>query len=222
MSDRSLIRSLNRPDYRDEEKTPAFRPGSFMISMRNVLRVALIIALLVVSLYTPAVVCAWPHFQVPTDRLSVYFTRSASDDPATALIALYSGVPAGGYIYIDIYSLTHPSIVRAILKTKKRGVQVFIITDSEQSQKTNERAALKILSGSGIPIKTNTFNGYMHMKVSIINGQWITTGSYNYSSAASSRNKENLLVIPATVDQGIINRYQADFEGQWKNTYDYR
>jgi phosphatidylserine/phosphatidylglycerophosphate/cardiolipin synthase-like enzyme len=43
----------------------------------------------------------------------------------------------------------------------------------------------------------------------------VTTGSYNYSQAASSTNDEVLVVIK---DQSIANDWEAQFERMWNDT----
>ena len=161
---------------------------------------------------------------VSQGRMSLYFTRHGitGQDPANVLKVLYSKVPPRGYIYVAIYSLTHPTIIQALLDAKKRGVDVFVITDTEQSRNLKQKTALRILKEAGIPVKQNTYHGLMHLKLSVINDIWATTGSFNYTSSASTINKENLLVIPSGVGPDVIKQYREEFEKLWNNAEDYQ
>jgi phosphatidylserine/phosphatidylglycerophosphate/cardiolipin synthase-like enzyme len=52
----------------------------------------------------------------------------------------------------------------------------------------------------------------MHHKYTVINGQTVITGSYNWSDAADTNNWENLLVIQ---DQEMADKYSKDFNRLW-------
>jgi hypothetical protein len=130
---------------------------------------------------------------VPRDNVEVYFPRQPHQDPAPVLAYLYGN--AQGNLDIAIYSLTNPTIVRAIGDAYKRGVNVRIITDRIQSAGATQKHAMNDLITIGVPIKTETHAGLMHLKMSIIDSKVATTGSYNYSKAASEDNDEMFLVI---------------------------
>ena len=56
-------------------------------------------------------------------------------------------------------------------------------------------------------------SGLMHLKVSIIDDQTVTTGSYNYSEDASTRNDEVLVVLR---DPTMAKAWEAEFNAMWK------
>jgi phosphatidylserine/phosphatidylglycerophosphate/cardiolipin synthase-like enzyme len=116
---------------------------------------------------------------------------------------------------IAIYSLTHPDIVAAIKEAKKRGVTVRIISDKIQSTGKTQDEALKLLGSAGIPMKVNKHNGLMHLKVTIADKKVATTGSYNYSQAASTSNDEVLMVIH---DEAAAKAFTDQFERMWNDT----
>ncbi len=58
----------------------------------------------------------------------------------------------------------------------------------------------------------------MHMKVSIIDNQIVTTGSYNYSESASTRNDEVLLVLR---DPTMAKAWEAEFNQIWNDHQEY-
>ncbi|CAM3526579.1 phospholipase D-like domain-containing protein [Paenibacillus lupini] len=116
---------------------------------------------------------------------------------------------------IAIYSLTDPDIVAAIKDAKKRKVNVRIITDKVQAAGKSQTEALKILGSAGIPIKVNSHSGLMHIKMTIADKKIGTTGSFNYSQAASEQNDEILMVI-RTAD--VAKNFSAQFDKMWADT----
>lgn len=116
---------------------------------------------------------------------------------------------------IAIYSLTKNDIVDAILAAQKRGVKVRIITDQQEAQNKSQAGDLQRLRAAGIPIKENTHSGLMHLKVTIADGSVVTTGSYNYSQAASTTNDEVLVMIR---DSNIAKDWEKQFNRMWDDT----
>lgn len=142
---------------------------------------------------------------------NVYFPRRG-DDPASALAALY--MSTSSTLDIAIYSLTHPQIVKAIGDTYKRGIPVRIITDRIQAAGTTQKHAMNDLLTIGIPIKVDSHSGLMHLKMSIVDNNIATTGSYNYSKGASEDNDEILLVIK---EPWFAQICQMEFDRMWNS-----
>lgn len=115
---------------------------------------------------------------------------------------------------IAIYSLTDPDIVGAIKDAKKRGVNVRIITDKQQAAGKTQTEALKLLGSAGIPIKINSHSGLMHLKMTIADKKIATTGSFNYSKAASESNDEILVVIR---NAEVAKNFTVEFEKMWND-----
>jgi phosphatidylserine/phosphatidylglycerophosphate/cardiolipin synthase-like enzyme len=139
----------------------------------------------------------------------LYFPRTGAD-PAPILSNIYG--KATNKIDIAIYSLTHPTIVKAITDAKKRGIQVRVISDKIQSAGATQKHAINDLLLNSIPVKINTHSGLMHLKISIVDNTMVTLGSYNYSKAASETNDEVLIVI---TDPNIILTCQNEFDRLW-------
>jgi phosphatidylserine/phosphatidylglycerophosphate/cardiolipin synthase-like enzyme len=116
---------------------------------------------------------------------------------------------------VAIYSITKTDIVNAIVAAKKRGVKVRIITDRTEASNKYQRAALTVMKNAGIPIKVNKHSGLMHLKVAIIDNKIVATGSYNYSTAASTTNDENLVVLH---DSTMAKDYEIQFNRMWNDT----
>jgi phosphatidylserine/phosphatidylglycerophosphate/cardiolipin synthase-like enzyme len=115
---------------------------------------------------------------------------------------------------IAIYSLTYPDIVQAIKDAQKRGVTVRLISDKLQSSGKSQVEALKILGSAGVPTKINKHSGLMHLKMIVADKKIATTGSFNFSKAATTDNDEVLLVIR---NEETAKAFSDQFEKMWND-----
>ncbi|GIM47267.1 phospholipase D [Collibacillus ludicampi] len=149
----------------------------------------------------------------PSEKPNVEWAfTQAEQHPEKKLIEVIDGTKSS--LDIAIYSLTKPDIVQAIEKAHERGVQVRIITDHQEAQNKTQQQALKRLREKGIPIKENTHKGLMHLKVTIADKSVVTTGSFNYTTAASTTNDEVFVVIH---DPIMAKDWEAQFEHMWND-----
>ncbi len=117
---------------------------------------------------------------------------------------------------IAIYSITNEDIVASILKAKERGVKVRLITDASASHFAPQQRMLALLLRAGIPIKENRpKTGLMHLKLTIVDDQWVAWGSYNYSWSASTINDEMLTVLQ---DPLFAQQCTHEFNRLWTST----
>ena len=117
---------------------------------------------------------------------------------------------ASSSIYIAIYSFTLDSISDAVIRAKKRGLDVKVIYDSDQSK--NDASDDERLSNEGIKIAYRNGSGYMHNKFTILDMNVVATGSFNYSNNADTRNEENLVFIEST---GLAEKFKQNFDYIW-------
>jgi phosphatidylserine/phosphatidylglycerophosphate/cardiolipin synthase-like enzyme len=151
-----------------------------------------------------------------TKQAECYFTRSMGI-PDVRLVMKYG--EAKEKLDIAIYSLTEPSIVLAIGDAYRRGVQVRVITDKVQASGNSQKHAINDLLLVGVPVKQDIHSGIMHLKMSLIDNQCVTVGSYNYTRNASTDNDEILCFI---YDPNIIKQCQSEFDRMWISTqYEY-
>ncbi|WP_169302508.1 phospholipase D family protein [Ammonifex degensii] len=113
---------------------------------------------------------------------------------------------------VAIYSFTHPDIVKALVQAHKRGVKVRVITNKDWRQNDSQRHAINVLLLAGIPVKENRHAGLMHLKMVVIDGKIVTTGSYNFTRSASEKNDEMFLVIKSAELSQACSR---EFERMW-------
>jgi phosphatidylserine/phosphatidylglycerophosphate/cardiolipin synthase-like enzyme len=147
-----------------------------------------------------------------TNAVSYAFTQ-AGDHPENVLVNVIG--EAKQRLDIAIYSLTLPSVVQSILDAHNRGVAVRILSDKTEAGTKSQSAALNQLAAAGIPIKINKHSGLMHLKVTIVDSKIFTSGSFNYSNAASTTNDEVLLVDRDPV--GAL-KWDQQFERMWNDT----
>lgn len=145
-------------------------------------------------------------------NVEFYFTQE-DQHPEDALINIINS--ANSSIDMAIYTITKDDIVDAVIDAVNRGVSVRIITDKAESKTKSESAALSRLLNANIPIKINSHPGLMHEKVTIADNAVVTTGSYNYSKAATTINDEVLVVIR---DSDTANTFEGEFTRMWEDT----
>lgn len=124
------------------------------------------------------------------------------------------------------------NIIKSEISKAKKSIRFmfFSFTLKEVAELLNQQA-LKGVNVKGIveqrldrrPIFTDTISGsevrqdgnprYLHHKVIIIDDKEVITGSMNMSTAASTRNSENVLILE---DDLLASKYAAEFERLWK------
>lgn len=101
------------------------------------------------------------------------------------------------------YSFTSPTVVKALLNARHRGVDVKLVADWEGNASKNRDGSYKSpksISGmsalvtAGAEVRTIDVYAIAHDKVIVVDGATVETGSYNYSASAANRNSENVLV----------------------------
>ncbi|WP_232458895.1 phospholipase D family protein [Burkholderia ubonensis] len=121
-------------------------------------------------------------------------------------------------IRLAAYSFTSPSVVRALMAAKQRGVDVAIVVDEKANHGKASVAALNLLTQAGIPSRTVSIYPIHHDKYIVIDGAQIETGSFNYSSAAR-RNSENAVLISQC--PAVARSYLQHWQSRWTQGSDY-
>ena len=110
-------------------------------------------------------------------------------------------------ILVQAYSFTSAPIAKALLSAHKRGIKVEVILD--KSQRTEKYSSADFLAHAGIPTLIDAAHAIAHNKVMIIDGEFVITGSFNFTRAAEEKNAENLLVIR---DKFLAARYTENWQ----------
>lgn len=98
-------------------------------------------------------------------------------------------------IRLAAYSFTSPKVVQALIRAKRRGVNVRVVVDNSVPKSKSGAAALNLVVGAGIPARLNRKYAIHHDKYIIADDRHVQTGSFNYSQAAAKSNSENVIVI---------------------------
>ena len=97
------------------------------------------------------------------------------------------------------------------MEAHKRGVDVQVVLD--KSNLSSKYSSATFLSNVGIPVRINSRYAIMHNKYIVVDGMTVQTGSFNYSSAAESKNAENVLVI--TGNEKLADDYLINWQKLW-------
>ena len=147
---------------------------------------------------------------------SVEMYYAPEDLPGDRLASLYG--KARRYIYVAIYGITYPPIVKALVAAYKRSVDVRIITDRERLKDPKQRSAVDTLSLAGIPVKVNRHENLMHLKQVVIDDEVNTSGSMNQSGSGNRYNDERLDVF---IDPVTSAKARDKFLAMWNDTERY-
>lgn len=116
-------------------------------------------------------------------------------------------------IDIQMYSFTSRNIAYALRRAYDRGVGVRILYDASNFDPKVYSLAKQLIH-YGISCRIDDRNiRIAHNKVMIVDGEWVITGSYNFTYAAQHHNAENLLMIKShelaqSYKQNFLNRLQ--------------
>jgi len=116
-------------------------------------------------------------------------------------------------IFVQAFTLTSRTITRALIEAKRRGVDVQVTADREQTF-GGESTRIPDLAAAGIPVWLEGRYVAAHSKTMIIDpgspDPVLITGSYNWTWSAQHRNAENLLVVRGNRD--LARAYLRNWE----------
>lgn len=138
-----------------------------------------------------------------TSRFTVLYSLDKKQNDQ-AIVQLIDG--ANRYAYFAVYTFTKENIADALIRAKRRGVDVEGITDLEQSQLSDEAVILDKLRAVGIPVETQKHSqGIMHMKALVTENAY-AIGSYNWTWPATNVNDE---ILEIGTDENLRGQYLA-------------
>lgn len=118
-------------------------------------------------------------------------------DDIDAVIADAVGA-ARKQVLVQAYLLTSKKLTGALIAARRRGVDVHVLVDAAQSEKTRH-AMLPDLAAAGVAVWFETRYQNAHNKIIVIDASTpqatVITGSFNFTWTAQHRNAENILVV---------------------------
>lgn len=112
---------------------------------------------------------------------------------------------------IAVYNITDRRIIKLLI-AKSHEIPVRIIVDAEQAKHKNSKVAA--LVKARVQVCIGQQRGLMHHKFAVVDGQFLETGSYNYTNAAAFHNQENQIYL---ADPAIVKQYADQFNAMWKS-----
>jgi phosphatidylserine/phosphatidylglycerophosphate/cardiolipin synthase-like enzyme len=130
---------------------------------------------------------------------------------------------SGKQVLVQAYLLTSKKIATTLVAAWRRGVDVRVLVDAEQLEKTASKA-VPALSAAGIPVWLETGYQNAHNKVIVIDpddaGATVITGSFNFTWTAQHRNAENILIVRG--NPALASRYAANWERHRQDALPYK
>lgn len=149
---------------------------------------------------------------VTAEWYQLYFTSPQfPDEEATRVPITEQGLievinNAQSRVDIAIFELDLPDLGEAILAARDRGVEVRLVTDTDNLEIDE---TLIYLEEEGIPIVDDDRSALMHNKFVVVDQQAVWTGSWNFTPNGTFRNNNNAIYIQSPE---LAQNYTAEFE----------
>jgi phosphatidylserine/phosphatidylglycerophosphate/cardiolipin synthase-like enzyme len=125
-------------------------------------------------------------------------------------------------ILVQAFSFTSRALANALIAAKRRGVEVQVMADREQTF-SGEASRISELVRAGIPVSLEVRYQSAHNKVMVMDAgsadAAVITGSYNWTYAAQYKNAENVLILRHNPD--IANAYAANWRRHFADALPY-
>lgn len=147
------------------------------------------------------------RFQIGSTLGTVYFSPAGGRKAQGAIVEVLG--QAKREIWVAAFVLTDDLILESLAKARARGVQVRVVIETRNL--TNSEVAP--LRQAKIDVRKDGNPYTMHHKIIVVDGEWVITGSYNFTNSGFARNNENLLILR---DGALAQRYQREVEATWR------
>lgn len=151
-------------------------------------------------------------------------TLQAAFTPGDDVEALLADVIGGArkQVLVQAYLLTSKKMAATLVAAHRRGVDVFVLLDSEQLAKTTSSVASQ-LAAAGIPVWLETRYQNAHNKIIVVDPGTphaaVVTGSFNFTWTAQHRNAENVLIARDNPD--LAGSYALNWERHRRDAIPY-
>ncbi len=133
------------------------------------------------------------------------------DDAEGMIVGAING--ATRQILVHAYILTSRSIALALIAASRRGVDVQVLADREQTF-SGENSRIPDLVTAGIKVELEVRYQSAHNKVMVLDADSpeaaVITGSYNWTYAAQNRNAENVVIFRRHPE--LVRQYAANWQ----------
>lgn len=137
--------------------------------------------------------------------------RKNPNNTDKALLRLINGAKSS--IHGAFYDIEDLGVTDALVRAKKRGVDIKLVTDTdnlvEKTDPTAPRKAIAWLKKAGVPVVDDQRSGIMHHKFMVVDGKVLWTGSSNLTPSSLYRHNNNALTIR---NVRLAQAYTGEFE----------
>lgn len=120
-------------------------------------------------------------------------------------------------VRVQAFYFTSKPMTDALIRAKKRGIDVCIILD--KSQEKQGYGKWRLLKREGIPVYFDGKHATANNKIVLIDDGTLITGSFNFTKSAEEKNAENVLIIKNAGD--VFEKYEANFDQHLKHSKKY-
>ncbi|MCT4664410.1 MAG: phospholipase D-like domain-containing protein [Flavobacteriales bacterium] len=114
-------------------------------------------------------------------------------------------------IDICVFTISDNDISKEIIRAKKRGVHIRILTDNDKQ--FDKGSDIYDLEKAGITVRFDRTDNHMHHKFAIFDHKELLTGSYNWTRSAKLYNNENIIIVK---HPKMIDDFQEEFNQLWQ------
>jgi phosphatidylserine/phosphatidylglycerophosphate/cardiolipin synthase-like enzyme len=110
------------------------------------------------------------------------------------------------------YDFDLANVAQAMANAARRGVRVRMVTDSDTLDNTKDaevQTAFKTLRDATIPIVPDNRPPIMHNKFTVVDGEWVEMGSWNYTDGDTYHLNNNLAIFHS---KELADNYTTEFE----------
>lgn len=136
-----------------------------------------------------------------SDELPIQVFFSPNGGCEKAIIDLIDSAKKS--VIFQAYSFTSEPIAKALVRAVKRLGSDSVLGIFDRSHEKNPKI-IHLLATQGVIVLLDFEHAIAHNKYMVIDGEWVETGSYNYSFSAEHKNAENVLIIH---DASIAMKY---------------
>lgn len=131
----------------------------------------------------------------PQDWYEIYFTNptcppESEQQGGIDQIMADSFNDAELRIDVAVFELNAPPLVDALIAARQRGVQVRVVTDSD-----NVNQSINRLRRNGISVVEDKRTGLMHNKFAVVDGRFLWAGSMNFTRNGAYCNNNNMVLF---------------------------
>lgn len=157
-------------------------------------RLVLVSAIIFLGFFSNWLATRATAVEFPSSKTALLYSNQTGTD--LHLLFLEALSKAKQSIFLEMYAVTDPSIVKLLAAKRSNGIKVLIHTDKKASPGIKKKLPATVHEGRGL----------MHRKVVVIDGELVLLGSTNFTTA-SLRMHDN--IVYATKNPDLANFFQT-------------